>query len=67
MHSINEDIQSSTASQVAKRHFAQNLDMMRSRESSIFWNFCSHSRKSDEGTSCVLEQSRERLRGSTEQ
>ena len=67
MHSVNEDIQSSTASQVAKKHFAQNLEMMCSIESSIFWNFCSHSRKSDEGTSCVLEQSRERLRGSTEQ
>ena len=67
MHSVNEDIQSSTASQVAKRHIAQNLEAMCSIQPSTFWSFCSHSRKSDEGTSCVLEQSRERLRGPTEQ
>ena len=45
VHSVNEDIQSSTTSQVAERHFAQNLEMMRSRESSTFFKFCSHSRK----------------------
>ena len=67
MHSVIENVQSITISQVVKRQVAQNLEMMRSRESDILLNFCSHSIKSDEGTPYVLEQSCERLRGSTEQ
>ena len=39
VQSVNENLQSITTSQVAKRHFAQNLEMMRSGESSIPLNF----------------------------